>query len=83
MSTYTVVYNLLGKTVEVTTSDADFALWLSVEKKQNFHSHIISARELLLQYTSSAYELFLQEQKIKNILIESDGVYLNESTTIH
>ena len=68
-TSYTITYTIQTSKIEVTTLDADFALWLAVEKKQTFESDAITAKELLQHYTASVYELYQQEQAIKKILL--------------
>jgi len=62
-ATYTITYNIQNIHIEVQTQDIEFALWLSVEKEQISKSNIMSSRELLQLYISTAHELYLQEQK--------------------
>ena len=59
--TYTITYNIQNIHIEVETQDIEFALWLSVEKKQMFKSDVISNRELVQLYISTAHELYLQK----------------------
>lgn len=59
--TYTITYNIQNIHIEVEIQDIEFALWLSVEKKQIFNSEIISIQELVQLYISTAHELYLQK----------------------
>lgn len=59
-ATYTITYNIQNIHIEVETQDIEFALYLSVEKKQMLKSDTISNRELLQLYISSAHELYLK-----------------------
>lgn len=59
--TYTITYNVQGINIEVDTEEIEFALYLSVEKKQVFNSDVICIRELVQLYISTAHELYLKK----------------------
>ena len=66
-ATYTITYNIQNVELEVHTQDIEFALWLSVEKKNVFKLENIHIEELLQQYATLAHSSYLQD--IENILL--------------